>query len=116
MDPDTWTRGYYGQLESWILRYFNFFSIRITDSQNRLDIQVFGYPSIRIPNLQYGPTVQKAEYFVRLGDLSDAVNGNAQLARITYHIAKTTDYRYPMKVFCFVSNIPNTLADWPNNL
>ena len=45
---DTWILGYHGYLDNWILGYFKFFRIWITDSQNSLDIQVSGYPSIRI--------------------------------------------------------------------
>ena len=47
---NTWILGYHGYLDTWILGYLNFFSIWITDSQKSLDIQVTGYPSIRIPH------------------------------------------------------------------
>jgi len=47
---DTWILGNHGYLDTWILGYFNFFRIWIMDSQKSLDIQVSGYPSIRIPH------------------------------------------------------------------
>ena len=55
--PDTWIHGYLDIvdiMDTWILGYFNFFSFRIMDSQKSLDIQVSGYPTIRIshPYLQ----------------------------------------------------------------
>ena len=49
--PDTWIHGYLDIvdiMDTWILGYFNFFSFRIMDSQKSLDIQVSGYPTIRI--------------------------------------------------------------------
>ena len=49
---DSWILGYHGYLDNWILGYFKFFRIWIMDSQNSLDIQVSGYPSIRISHLQ----------------------------------------------------------------
>ena len=49
---DTWILGYHGYMDTWILGYFKFFNIWIMDSQNNLDIQVSGYPSIRIPHPQ----------------------------------------------------------------
>ena len=45
---DTWILEYHGYLDTWIHGYFNFFSIRLMDSKNSLDIQVSGYPSILI--------------------------------------------------------------------
>ena len=45
---DTQILGYHGYLDTWILGYSNFFRIWIMDSQKSLDIQVSGYPSIRI--------------------------------------------------------------------
>ena len=56
--PDTWIHGYLDIvdiMDTWILGYFNFFSFRIMDSQKSLDIQVSGYPTIRIshPYLNY---------------------------------------------------------------
>ena len=52
--PDTWIHGYLDIMDimdTWILGYFNFFSFRIMDSQKSLDIQVSGYPTIRISHL-----------------------------------------------------------------
>ena len=49
---DTWILGYHGYLDTWIFGYFNFFSIRIMNSKKSLDIQVSGYPSIRISHPQ----------------------------------------------------------------
>ena len=40
------------------IQYLDIFSIRKMDSQNTLDIQVSGYPSIKIPVKSLGKTVR----------------------------------------------------------